>query len=160
MARQLINPSETFGDIVIDYSYVECTSACMTALAAFSAAHPRHRARDIARAQDRGCRFVLKVRSTPPCTAMGRHSLLNILACEMVFVCTVLREHAPPGNRLCPCGAPGPLLMHAALASRHLLVPLRLRVHWSPRATWCASLHASADYKMPCWLGLACLYSG
>eukprot|EP00951_Prasinocladus_malaysianus_P003621 scaffold25518_cov31-Prasinocladus_malaysianus.AAC.2 len=30
-----INPSETFGDIVIDYTYVECSSACITALAAF-----------------------------------------------------------------------------------------------------------------------------
>ena len=29
---QLVNPSETFGDIVIDYSYVELTSACITAL--------------------------------------------------------------------------------------------------------------------------------
>lgn len=32
---ELINPSETFGDIVIDYSYVECSSACITALCAF-----------------------------------------------------------------------------------------------------------------------------
>ena len=32
---ELINPSETFGDIVIDYSYVECSSACITALSAF-----------------------------------------------------------------------------------------------------------------------------
>jgi squalene/oxidosqualene cyclase-like protein len=29
-----LNPSETFGDIMIDYSYVECSSACVTALAA------------------------------------------------------------------------------------------------------------------------------
>lgn len=60
-ARQLINPSETFGDIVIDYSYVECTSACMTALRAFADAHPGHRSREIARAMERGRRFVLKV---------------------------------------------------------------------------------------------------
>ena len=33
---ELLNPAETFGDIVIDYSYVECSSACMTALAAFA----------------------------------------------------------------------------------------------------------------------------
>ena len=32
---ELINPAETFGDIVIDYDYVECSSACITALAAF-----------------------------------------------------------------------------------------------------------------------------
>ena len=35
-ALQIINPSETFGDIVIDYSYVECASACMTSLAEFA----------------------------------------------------------------------------------------------------------------------------
>ena len=29
---QMVNPSETFGDIVIDYSYVELSSACITAL--------------------------------------------------------------------------------------------------------------------------------
>ena len=29
---ELLNPSEVFGDIMIDYTYVECTSACMQAL--------------------------------------------------------------------------------------------------------------------------------
>jgi hypothetical protein len=27
----MLNPSEVFGDIMIDYSYVECSSACITA---------------------------------------------------------------------------------------------------------------------------------
>ena len=43
-------PPETFGDIIVDYSYVECTSACVTALLAFARQHPGHRAADIARA--------------------------------------------------------------------------------------------------------------
>jgi hypothetical protein len=34
-AAQILNPAETFGDIIVDYSYVECTSACITALCAF-----------------------------------------------------------------------------------------------------------------------------
>jgi hypothetical protein len=34
---QILNPAETFGDIIVDYSYVECSSACITALAAFAA---------------------------------------------------------------------------------------------------------------------------
>jgi len=29
---ELLNPSEVFGDIMVDYSYVECTSSCLTAL--------------------------------------------------------------------------------------------------------------------------------
>ena len=28
---ELLNPSDVFGDIMIDYSYVECTSACLQA---------------------------------------------------------------------------------------------------------------------------------
>lgn len=57
---QLINPSETFGDIVIDYSYVECTSACMTSLAEFQHKYPAHRATEIARALRRGQTFIEK----------------------------------------------------------------------------------------------------
>lgn len=34
---QILNPAETFGDIIVDYSYVECSSACITALVAFAA---------------------------------------------------------------------------------------------------------------------------
>lgn len=37
MTTQILNPAETFGDIIVDYSYVECSSACITALAAFAA---------------------------------------------------------------------------------------------------------------------------
>ena len=41
---EMINPSETFGDIVVDYNYVECTSACVTAMTAFAKNYPGHRA--------------------------------------------------------------------------------------------------------------------
>lgn len=53
---ELLNPSQVFGDIMVDYSHVECTSACLQALA---------RARDrfggdpaIERALDRGAAFL------------------------------------------------------------------------------------------------------
>ena len=45
---------------MIDYSYVECTSACMTALAEFSHKHPGHRAAEVGAALARGQRFVLR----------------------------------------------------------------------------------------------------
>ncbi len=32
---ELLNPSDVFGDIMVDYSYVECTSACVQALVAY-----------------------------------------------------------------------------------------------------------------------------
>ncbi|XP_029937514.1 lanosterol synthase [Myripristis murdjan] len=44
---ELLNPSEVFGDIMIDYTYVECTSAVMQALRHFQKAHPEHRAEEI-----------------------------------------------------------------------------------------------------------------
>ena len=37
-----LNPSMCFGDIMIDYSFVECTSACVQALQLFAAEHPSH----------------------------------------------------------------------------------------------------------------------
>ncbi|KAM3862156.1 lanosterol synthase-like [Diretmus argenteus] len=44
---ELLNPSEVFGDIMIDYTYVECTSAVMQALRHFQKVHPEHRADEI-----------------------------------------------------------------------------------------------------------------
>ena len=35
-----LNPSDVFSDIMVDYSYVECTSACVQALVAFQQAYP------------------------------------------------------------------------------------------------------------------------
>ena len=57
---ELINPSETFGDIVIDYSYVECSSACVTALCSFVEAFPSHpRVAEISKALARGKKYIL-----------------------------------------------------------------------------------------------------
>lgn len=44
---EIINPAETFGDIVIDYQYVECTSAVIQGLAAFRKLYPKHRTEEI-----------------------------------------------------------------------------------------------------------------
>jgi hypothetical protein len=45
---QKFNPAETFGDIMIDYDYVELSSACITGLALFRKDYPHHRsARDV-----------------------------------------------------------------------------------------------------------------
>jgi squalene/oxidosqualene cyclase-like protein len=54
---EALNPSQVFGDIMIDYSHVECTSACVQALS-----RARHRFPDlektIDRAIDRGVAFL------------------------------------------------------------------------------------------------------
>ncbi|KAF8020214.1 hypothetical protein BT93_G0805 [Corymbia citriodora subsp. variegata] len=44
---EMINPSETFGDIVIDYPYVECTSAAIQSLKAFIKLYPHYRPKEI-----------------------------------------------------------------------------------------------------------------
>ncbi|KAK9795896.1 hypothetical protein WJX73_001565 [Symbiochloris irregularis] len=55
---EYINPSETFGDIVIDYSYVELSAACITALADFHRLYPSHRGTEIQKAIARGAKWV------------------------------------------------------------------------------------------------------
>lgn len=54
-----LNPSDCFADIMIDPSYVECTSAAVQALAAFAGHHPEIRREAIDRAVARGRDFIL-----------------------------------------------------------------------------------------------------
>lgn len=56
-----LNPSEVFGDIMIDYSYVECSMASAGALRRFHEAFPHHRAREITTALDRGNAFLKSI---------------------------------------------------------------------------------------------------
>jgi squalene cyclase len=56
-----LNPSEVFGDIMIDYSYVECSMASLTALAEFHEKFPSHRTREITSAIRRGAEFIKSI---------------------------------------------------------------------------------------------------
>ena len=56
-----LNPSEVFGDIMIDYSYVECSMASNGALARFREAFPHHRRREVDRALARGNAFLKSI---------------------------------------------------------------------------------------------------
>ncbi|KAG5611193.1 hypothetical protein H5410_022474 [Solanum commersonii] len=58
---EIINPAETFGDIVIDYPYVECTSAIIQALAAFKKLYPGYRKEDVERCIEKGAAFIEKI---------------------------------------------------------------------------------------------------
>lgn len=57
---ELLNPSEVFGDIMIDYTYVECTSAVMQALRHFREYFPDHRATEIRETLNQGLDFCRK----------------------------------------------------------------------------------------------------
>uniref|UniRef100_A0A3B3YG39 Squalene cyclase C-terminal domain-containing protein n=1 Tax=Poecilia mexicana TaxID=48701 RepID=A0A3B3YG39_9TELE len=61
---ELLNPSEVFGDIMIDYTYVECTSAAMQALRHFLQVHPDHRAAEIRSTLTDGLEFCRRVQRT------------------------------------------------------------------------------------------------
>ncbi|KAM0755369.1 terpene synthase [Meredithblackwellia eburnea MCA 4105] len=55
---ELLNTSELFARIMTDYSYPECTTACLTALARFSATYPKYRSSAISKAKQRGFQYI------------------------------------------------------------------------------------------------------
>ncbi|XP_070812856.1 lanosterol synthase isoform X2 [Pituophis catenifer annectens] len=57
---ELLNPSEVFGDIMVDYTYVECTSAVMQALKHFHKCFPEHRTLEIREILQKGLRYCQK----------------------------------------------------------------------------------------------------
>lgn len=61
---ELLNPSEVFGDIMIDYSYVECSSASMTAMIAFHEQIPDYRRDDVLASIARGREFLKSIQRT------------------------------------------------------------------------------------------------
>uniref|UniRef100_A0A3Q1GPW3 Terpene cyclase/mutase family member n=1 Tax=Acanthochromis polyacanthus TaxID=80966 RepID=A0A3Q1GPW3_9TELE len=58
---ELLNPSEVFGDIMIDYTYVECTSAVMQALRHFQKAYPDHRPEEMRSVLREGLEYCRRV---------------------------------------------------------------------------------------------------
>lgn len=56
---ELLNPSEIFGNIMIDHSYTECSSACVQSLAEFQKHFPLYKRAEIDRALERGLEFIL-----------------------------------------------------------------------------------------------------
>ncbi|XP_042440099.1 cycloartenol synthase 2-like [Zingiber officinale] len=58
---EILNPSETFGDIFIDYSYVECTSSAIQALTSFRKIYPGHRREEIDNCINKSARFLEKM---------------------------------------------------------------------------------------------------
>ncbi|XP_006894105.1 PREDICTED: lanosterol synthase [Elephantulus edwardii] len=58
---ELLNPAEVFGDIMIDYTYVECTSAVMQALKHFHKTFPEHRASEIRETLEQGLEYCRRI---------------------------------------------------------------------------------------------------
>lgn len=58
MALELINPSEVFGDIMVDVDYPECTTSAITALSHFRKHYPNYRANEIEAAKKRAVDYI------------------------------------------------------------------------------------------------------
>jgi len=56
-----LNPSEVFGDIMIDYSYVECSMASLTGLVEFHEMYPQHRTIEVQHAIHAGRDFLKSI---------------------------------------------------------------------------------------------------
>ncbi|KAL6600584.1 hypothetical protein ACP70R_045384 [Stipagrostis hirtigluma subsp. patula] len=61
---EIINPAETFGDIVIDYPYVECTSAAIQALTSFRKLYPGHRRKEVDNCISKAANFIETIQKT------------------------------------------------------------------------------------------------
>ena len=55
------NPSEVFGDIMIDYSYVECSAAVLNALRTFTTFYPKYCPIEIQKAMKKGSDFIRRL---------------------------------------------------------------------------------------------------
>ncbi|KAK3015624.1 hypothetical protein RJ639_005470, partial [Escallonia herrerae] len=55
---EVINPAETFGDIIIDYSYTECTSAEIQSLRLFMDLYPGYRRKEIMACVAKGANYI------------------------------------------------------------------------------------------------------
>ena len=55
---ELLNPSRIFGEIMIDYSYVECTSACLQGINAYYSFNDTKIPPHIQQAIEKGVRFI------------------------------------------------------------------------------------------------------
>ncbi|KAG7258613.1 hypothetical protein CRUP_036331, partial [Coryphaenoides rupestris] len=83
---ELLNPSEVFGDIMIDYTYLECTSAVMQALRHFQNVYPEHRAQEIGSTLRGGLDY---------CRKQQRHdgSWEGVVCGEVRRACDFLLQH-------------------------------------------------------------------
>lgn len=55
-----INPAEVFGDIMVEYSYPECTTAVLLGLMAFRKRQPSYRTDEIEKILQRGLKYIRK----------------------------------------------------------------------------------------------------
>jgi lanosterol synthase len=67
---EYLNSSDIYGEIMVDYSWVECSSACITALTEFRNDYPEYRNADITEAIIKGLKF-LKKQQRPDGSWMG-----------------------------------------------------------------------------------------
>ncbi|MED6209026.1 Cycloartenol synthase [Stylosanthes scabra] len=55
---EVLNPIETFGDIMVDYQYVECTSSAIQALNLFRQDYPNHKKTEVETCIAKGAKYI------------------------------------------------------------------------------------------------------
>ncbi|GAU13083.1 hypothetical protein TSUD_173830 [Trifolium subterraneum] len=61
--REVLNPTEFFADIVVEYEYVECTGAAIQALVMFQKLYPEHRKKEIENFIPNAVRFLEEIQN-------------------------------------------------------------------------------------------------
>lgn len=61
---EMLNAAEVFGDIMIGYDYIECTTSCLTALSFFSRFFPGYRTQEIERVKRKAIAYIRRTQRT------------------------------------------------------------------------------------------------
>ena len=57
---ELLNPAEVFGNIMVEYSYPECTTAVLLGLITFRKQYPNHRTKEVNATITRAVEYIRK----------------------------------------------------------------------------------------------------
>ena len=97
-----LNPSETFHGIMVDYPYVECSSACVQALARFQQHYPGHRSAEIKYELELSLHGVVRCSSlTRWCTIGPRSRRESSTSCRSSDLTAAGTSCDQCGNRCC-----------------------------------------------------------
>ncbi|KAF9127151.1 Lanosterol synthase (Oxidosqualene--lanosterol cyclase) [Mortierella sp. 14UC] len=101
---EYINPAEVFGNIMIEYCYPECTTACVLGLTYFREQHPNYRRDEIDATIDRAVKFILSVQREDG-SWYGSWAICftyaTMFACESLSSVSQYYDNSDPVRRAC-----------------------------------------------------------
>lgn len=97
---ELLNCAEVYKDIMIDYSYAECSSSCIHTLCLFKQQFPQYKSAEIAQAIDEGLRCVLS-KQNPDGSFYGSWAVCFTYAAWLVSEALVLTGRFDETSQVC-----------------------------------------------------------